>query len=51
MDEVGVTRGPPGRPRECEQEQRDEEHAPRLPPEVPDDAVPVGEPEVPERRG
>jgi hypothetical protein len=51
VHEVGVACGPPRGPGEREQEERDEEYAPRLPPQVPGDPVPVREPEVPERGG
>ena len=51
MDEIGVARGSPRGTRVRGEEERQEQHLPRTPPEVPDDPVPVREPEVPERGG
>ena len=51
MDEIGIARSSPRSARVRREEQRHEEHLPRTALQVPDDAVPVGEPEVPERGG
>ena len=51
VDEIRVTRSSSRRTRVRREEQRHEEHLPRTALQVPDDAVPVGEPEVPKRGG
>ena len=51
MDEIRIARSSPRSARVRREEQRHEEHLPRTALQVPDDAVPVGEPEVPKRGG
>ena len=51
VDEVGIARRTARCSRVRSQEYRQQERLPRTAPEVPDDAVSVGEPEVPERGG
>ena len=51
MDEIGVARGTPRRARVRGQEEREGEREPWPPAQVPDDAVPVREPEVAKGRG
>ncbi len=51
VDEIGTARRPSRRARVRREEERERGNEPRLPPQVPDDAVPVREPEVPERGG
>ena len=50
VDEVGVPRRPARRPRVVEEERRQQQREPRPPAQVAGDPVPVGDPEVPERR-
>ena len=50
VDEVDAARGPAGRARVRDEEERQQQREPGLPTDVPRDPVPVREPEVPERR-
>ena len=50
VHEVGVASGPARRAREVEEERRQQQRQPGPPAQVADDPVPVGDPEVPERR-